>query len=354
MSVSLKRANALVLGCFLAGAPAMGHAHAASPGEVPTSAYEHPQTLVTLADGRRLNLFCLGSGSPTVVMEAGGGDDSLSFQAVQARVANVTRVCSYDRAGMGFSDPSPYPTTLMHVIADLHGLLDRAHIGRPIVLVGHSDGGLYAAFYAATYGQQVGGMVLIDPDSPGLDQSALSVLDQPWLTTWRSDEQRDIAQARDCLTLARRGALIAKPSQYATCLDDPPHHDAALHHLLDTQLSRPTEQSAIYTQDVDTTPAANNTLSPAEKVFQATHFDFGDKPFVILSGTNEQSGLPLAERTKVNQAMLANQAELAARSSEGRQILIDSSTEYLQLAKPDVVVQAITEVVEKVRKRSAS
>jgi pimeloyl-ACP methyl ester carboxylesterase len=141
------------------------------PADILSMAYEHAQTLVTLPGGRHLNLFCMGSGTPVVVFEAGGGDDSLSFRRVQGRLAAITPVCSYDRAGMGFSDPSDAPSTASHVVNDLHALIRQAAIPLPVVLVGHSDGGLYVAFYAADFPHDVAGMVLIDPDRPGLNRA---------------------------------------------------------------------------------------------------------------------------------------------------------------------------------------
>ncbi|MBE1162518.1 alpha/beta hydrolase [Dyella acidiphila] len=323
-------------------------------GDIPSAAYEHAQALIALPDGRRLNLFCMGKGSPAVIFEAGAGDDSLSFRRVQGRLAAVTRVCSYDRAGMGFSDPSNAPATAPHVVDDLHALIEKAAIPLPVILVGHSDGGLYAAFYAADHPHDVAGLVLIDPDSPGLDLAATKVLDQPWLDNWRKSDQDDIKQARLCLTLAQGGELARYPTRYPKCMDDPPNADPALHRLLNAQLARPSEQEAMLTEDLDTGPAPDGGLSEAELAFQDLHFDFGDKPFVVLSGTGELGALPLAERIKVGKAMLANQAALASHSSQGRQVLVSSSSEYIQNSHPDVVVRVVTEVVGEARKRMAA
>ena len=322
--------------------------------DVPATTYEHAQTLIALPNGRRLNLFCMGKGSPVVVFEAGGSDDSLSFRRVQGRLAAVTRVCSYDRAGMGFSDPSDAPSTVSHAVSDLHALIRQAAIPLPVVLAGHSDGGLYVTFYAAHYPDDVAGLVLIDPDSPGLDMAAEKVLDQPWLNQWRADDQSDIDQARLCLTLAQRGDLARTPARYPKCMDDPPNADPALHRLLNAQLARASEEEAMLTEDLDMDPAPDGGLSKAELAFQHIHFDFGDKPLIVVSGTNEQETLPPQERAKVEKAMLANQAALASHSTHGEQILVDSTTEYIQTSHPEVVVQAVTKVVEKARARIVS
>jgi len=289
----------------------------------------------------------MGTGTPVVIFEAGGGDDSLSFRRVQGRLAAVTRVCSYDRAGMGFSDPSDAPSTASHAVNDLHALIRQAAIPLPVILVGHSDGGLYVTLYAADFPQDVAGLVLIDPDSPGLDMAAEKVLDQPWLNKWRANDESDLKQARLCFTLAQSGALARTPARYAKCMDDPPNADSALHRLLNTQLARASEQEAILTEDLNTDPAPDGGLSKAELTFQHVHFDFGDKPLIVLSGTNEQDDLPPVQRAKVNKAMLANQAALAAHSTRGQQILVNTSTEYIQTYQPDVVAHAVMEVVGK-------
>jgi pimeloyl-ACP methyl ester carboxylesterase len=349
---SVRHLIALIVACmtsgFIGSVSAAAIIHDLAP-DVPALAYEHAQKLIALPDGRRLNLFCMGSGTPVVMFEAGGGDDSLSFRRVQRRLATVTRVCSYDRAGMGFSDPSDAPSTASHAVNDLHALIRQAGIPLPVILVGHSDGGLYTAFYAADFPRDVAGIVLIDPDSPGLNKSATEVLDQPWRNEWRADEQNDVKQARLCFDLAQSGMLTRAPEHYPNCMDDPPNADPELHRVLNAQLARPSEQKAILTEDLDTYPLPNGDVSAAELAFQHVHFDFGNKPLLVLSGANEQGGLPASQRGKVVKAMLANDAALAMHSMQGRQILVDSSSEYLQTSQPGVVVQAVTDVVRKVR-----
>ena len=85
--------------------------------------YAKPQRLVQLQDGRRMNVLCEGSGVPTVILEAGAGGSTLDWRKVQSTLAQTTRVCSYDRAGMGFSDAGPLPRTADAVVTDLESLL---------------------------------------------------------------------------------------------------------------------------------------------------------------------------------------------------------------------------------------
>lgn len=120
--------------------------------------------------GHRLHLYCMGSGLPTVIMEAGAGGFSLHWGLVQPELAKTTRVCSYDRAGLGWSDPRPGPTTSRGVAHELHELLTRAGVPGPYVLVGHSIGGFHVRFYAAEHPEQVAGMVLVDPSVEDADR----------------------------------------------------------------------------------------------------------------------------------------------------------------------------------------
>ena len=124
-----------------------------------------PGRLVDIG-GYRLHLNCLGAGSPTVLLESGIADDSLTWAGVQPAIAKATRVCSYDRAGYGWSDPSPRPRDANTIALELHTLLVNAGVSGPFVLVGHSLGGMIVREYAGLYRSDVVGMVLVDSTSP--------------------------------------------------------------------------------------------------------------------------------------------------------------------------------------------
>lgn len=126
--------------------------------------YLHPQRLVDVG-GRRLNVICTGAGSPTVILEAGLVADSTAWRLVQPAISRTTRVCSYERAGLGFSDPAPAPRDAAAIVRDLHALLRGAGIAPPYVLVGWSSGGLYTRLYQYRYPEEVVGLVEVDPDS---------------------------------------------------------------------------------------------------------------------------------------------------------------------------------------------
>jgi pimeloyl-ACP methyl ester carboxylesterase len=110
----------------------------------------------------RLHLECHGSRGPTVILEPGAGGSAASMGLIAPAVARDSRVCVYDRAGRGWSDPAASPPDGAQIATDLHTLLDRAQVPGPYVLAGHSFGGLYVRTYAAKYPEQVAGLVLVD------------------------------------------------------------------------------------------------------------------------------------------------------------------------------------------------
>src|SRR5262249_38815230 len=122
--------------------------------------YPPPGRLIDVG-GWKLHLSCTGQASasqPTVILEAGIGDFSVEWSLVQPKVASFARVCSYDRAGDGWSELGPHPRTFHQLVYELHTLLANAGIKPPIVLVGHSYGGWLVRQYQATYPSEVSGM----------------------------------------------------------------------------------------------------------------------------------------------------------------------------------------------------
>lgn len=139
--------------------------------------------------GFRLNLRCEGQGSPTVVLDAGAGDTLATWDWVLPEIRKLTRVCAYDRAGLGKSDPGPKPRSSERIVAELHELLKRARVLPPYVLVGHSFGGLNARLYAARNPDEVVGLVLVDAtpeDYPALENTLLSRAEREKLRTLRA------------------------------------------------------------------------------------------------------------------------------------------------------------------------
>src|ERR671920_305817 len=124
-------------------------------------AYPPPGEMVDVG-GYSLHINCAGQGRPTVVLDAGSGEWSAQWVRVQQEVSDTTRVCAYDRAGMGWSEMGPEPRDARQISSELHTLLSKAGIEGPYVLVGHSFGGIYMQTYAARYPEEVAGVALVD------------------------------------------------------------------------------------------------------------------------------------------------------------------------------------------------
>lgn len=114
----------------------------------------------------RLHYYCVGSGSPTIVIDGGIGGASVEWHGIQTALGKKTRICSYDRAGYGWSDPGPAPRTTSRTVTELRRMLKRAEIPPPYLLVGHSFGGFTARYFAALYPEEVVGVVLVESSHP--------------------------------------------------------------------------------------------------------------------------------------------------------------------------------------------
>jgi pimeloyl-ACP methyl ester carboxylesterase len=145
--------------------------------------------------GRKLHLVDRGAGGPAVVFESGISATCLSWVQVRAEVEGFARACTYDRAWLGWSEPSNTPRTMSAIVADLHALLEAAEIPRPYILVGHSFGGMLVRAYAASYPGYVAGLLLVDPLSP---------------SEWLSPPAPHLRMLRYGVKLSRRGAWLAR------------------------------------------------------------------------------------------------------------------------------------------------
>jgi pimeloyl-ACP methyl ester carboxylesterase len=163
----LKRALLAVL-VVLIGLVGLGAGYEAVMASGDATRYPAPGQLVDVG-GYRMHIACMGSGAPTVLLNSGAGGFSAEWSLVQPELAKTTRVCAFDRAGMGWSEPGPAPRSPAHIADELHTLLANAGIKEPIVLVAHSAGGKHARLYAQRHPERVAGIVLVDARSEYVD-----------------------------------------------------------------------------------------------------------------------------------------------------------------------------------------
>lgn len=244
--------------------------------------------------GYQLYIHCTGEGSPTVVLDSGRGGGSDDWQNVQPDLAKFTRVCSYDRAGYGYSDPGPTPRTGQQIINELHKLLVNAEIEGPYVLVGHSSGGLHVRLYASQYPDEVVGMALIDPSH---EDQRLRIPAEIW--------------------------NVAIPTPEPGTAD------------YDEFVARP---------ETDAQVRAHRDLPPKLR----------DMPLVVLTGDQRPSSLPGIPEALLNQAWQTVQemwAELTLLSSNGRRLIAKKSGHDIPRDQPEAVIDAIQQIVEDVRRK---
>jgi pimeloyl-ACP methyl ester carboxylesterase len=277
--------------------------------------------------GYRLHLSCAGSGDPTVILESGAGVPGLNWALVQPEVAKRARVCTYDRAGLGWSDPSPRPRTAAVMAEELHTLLERAGIDGPYVLVGHSLGGVIVRQFALAHPHDVVGMVLVD--SAGEQQSArfpeaikASLAGAPRLL-------RLMSLAGDAGLLALYPGIFPLPTQL-------PADTAATFQALVVSSGKlfRTSLAEMSAADIDPTPR------PAT---------LGDIPLLVLRHSRTVAPIKGEVTPEVAQAYeqiwAQMQDELAALSPRGRVVVAEESGHSIQLDRPDVVIGAIQDVL---------
>lgn len=278
-------------------------------------AYPPPGQMVDVG-GYRLHIKCMGTGSPVVVIDAGWGDWSLQWSVIQEEVAKTTQVCTYDRAGMGYSEAGLLPRTAEQIATELHTLLHQAHIAGPYVLAGHSLGGLPVRVFAHAYPTDVAGVVLIDSMSPGqMTQPPTEIKPQaPYQSSGVSLPS----------LLARIGLVRVLAEPLGLIRDLPPQAKSAF-----TAFSV-TPRSVQAWSDEGASLQSSLAQAAAVKTF-------GDLPLIVLTaGQNNQTNW---------QAM---QAELLQLSSNSQQVIVNSG-HNIQIEQPAAAVAAIVKMVEHLR-----
>ena len=302
--------------------------------------------LVDIGAGRRLNVTCVGEGAPAAVFMQGGEGSILNWRNVEKPIAAITRVCFYDRAGFGYSDPPAGSVTALSETDDLHALLKAADIRGPVVLVGHSIGGFYATMYADRFRKDVAGLVLVDPGFAGQTQAG------------RTPRQHDIEVACDrrgearlaaCASLARQGLLSLENTQ--GCMSFPAPTSPAEAAYLANMASHPYwyEAELSQSQNYAFGPDSGPSLDTREEA--AARRSFGDMPIVVMSSERTARDAwqdDAAFRTFVA-AWRAGHDRLAARSTRGRSFVVPNAGHFIQRDRPDAVIAAIKEVVQAAR-----
>lgn len=322
-------AAALACACL---APAL-HAADAKPPSAPDRAldiYAAPAQRVDIGGGRHLNLRCSGRGAPTVLLEAGQGMTSMAWRKVQPRVAASMRVCAYDRAGLGFSDPGPLPRSAQAAADDLHALVRAAKLETPLVLVGHSLGSYVVRLYAAAHADEVAALVLVDPVSETLAQDAPEVAARE---VKMSEENTDYG--RHCAEAARKGELKGDTAAAKACVPPPnPGFSERLNDTLRQRFAGTTFwDAALSEREAD---AANGAA------LRALH-EHGTKPLLVLAADGSNAWLPPEQRKAADAAYDAGRRRIAATSTHGRVIPVANSSHDIQEDRPDAVVDAILE-----------
>lgn len=283
--------------------------------------------------GYRLHIDCQGNGAPTVVMEAGLTEPSLMWALVQPQVSATTRVCVYDRAGLGWSDTSPKPRTAEIMVEELHTLLQNANIAGPYVMVGHSTGGMLVRLYAHSYPAEVVGMVLVDAQHE--DQFArLSPEIQQGIKAMFAQSNQELPLYR-MVVATGIGALVPAIGALA---DTPQLPSPAREAVSALALSRP--------RFIETRVAEQDAIFESLEQVRAAHItSLGNIPLIVLYRGIVDSPTPGLTPEENNQWWFGLQSELAALSPQGKLVLADRSGHHIQLDQPDLVIDAIEQVL---------
>ena len=290
-----------------------------------------PQGELVDVGGFRLHLSCLGKGSPTVVMDAGGGAPSITWGLVPSQIAKFTRVCTYDRAGFGWSDPNlKCDRTSQQSVDELHLLLTKADIKPPYVLVGHSLGGVNMRLYASLYSEDVVGLVLVD--SSHEDQVTPEMSKRIKIQSWLYQILRIASQVGIVRFIGQMSLLPILEDVKQEIKKYP----LVVQSLFDTYKSfcyRPHYWAA-----------ASSELANIEESLKEIRAvsSLGKLPLIVLSQGSKD---PEISDERV-QRWSSLQLDLTKLSSNSQRIVAEDSGHLIQLDQPELVVDAVQRLVQ--------
>ncbi len=287
----------------------------------------HPPGRMYMVNGHKMRIDCTGSGSPTIALDAGLGNDGLIWGGVQPVLAKTTRVCSYDRAGFGWSDALPPPRDADHIAAELHGLLSAAGIGGPIVLMGHSISGIYIRDYATRYPEDVAGLIFVDGSTPLQNRNS----------AFRGTEEKGAAAWARMLQM-RALFDVGIPRVFGQCSQKFPGFDASAAKLQAEDLCH-VQWGSIAAEEDSFDRSGEETIHTGP---------YGALPILIFSqdtGKAAAEGEPVA----MGKAWDQMQEDLKKLSTRSRRIIAKGSTHYIQMDRADLIEREVPLFIEQVR-----
>lgn len=302
--------------------------------------FSRPHQLIDIG-GRKMNLYCSGQGTTTVVFDAPAGEAGWNWFRVQPAVALHTRACVFDRAGLGFSDAADRPNTSENVVEDLHKLLAGAGIRPPYVMVGNSLGGANVQVYTYRYPSEVKGLVLVEPqhedETSRLDKASQGNLKKIYAMV---EEQNNY-----CLEAAQKGIKPNSPEQM-NCVGNP---EATYGPTLGAVVRAATTKASYWHATVD----ESNAMTVSDEQLRRLRRPFGDLPIVVLTRGVSPYAVPGQPQSAVNKAMedenAAIQKEIAALSTRGKQRVVLGAGHVIHAEKPEAVIDAILDVLNQAK-----
>lgn len=320
-------------------------------GQQPTKTNTVPP-LGKLVDvgGHKLHINCTGKGGPTVVMEAGSGDFSFDWSLVQPEVTRFTRVCTYDRAGKAWSELGPRPRTMKQLVHELHTLLKNARVKGPYILVGQSLGGLLARQFSAQYPESVAGVVLVDSThedtqlflNDKIQRLRLLSSGKPVPAVKEKTSETDrILSADEAKQVQEIQKFVSTPKV------EPPFNKLPLNiqKIRLWALSQPNHYVA------DSNPFMAEEFAEIYASNNKREYPLNGLPLIVL--TRGVSEYPNEQAKQLDEDRRRLQTDLLCLSRNSKQIVASKSGHRIQLDAPELVISAIKQVVEAVRRSSA-